>query len=128
MKRIFLTLLMLFMLAAGVQAQDGAPQVQPERFSSGDNFLVKVRPQSLNVHRLPAEESERVASLFKNDIVQLDFSRQTRQAQRDLEASRRAMDLKGEATTEAKPSAAAAPGNGEAALPHGAGREAGATP
>lgn len=69
MKRILLTLslLLVLALAAGVDAQ----AVQPERFSSGDNFLAKVRPDSLHVHRLPTPDSERVASLFKGEIVQV---------------------------------------------------------
>jgi hypothetical protein len=75
MKEMLLVLALLaFAVAAParfVHAQDAAPQVQPERFSSGDRFLARVRPESLHVHRLPAEDSERVASLFKNDIVQV---------------------------------------------------------
>lgn len=41
------------------------------RFTSGDRFLARVRVDSLHVHRLPAEDAERVASLFKDEIVQV---------------------------------------------------------
>lgn len=67
MKKLIFTLILMLALVASAQAQD----VQPERFSSGDRFLAKVRPESLHVHRLPADDAERVASLFKNEIVQV---------------------------------------------------------
>jgi hypothetical protein len=56
-----------------LHAQDATPTPPPglDEFSSGDNFLTRVRVDSLHVHRLPAEDSERVASLFKGEIVQV---------------------------------------------------------
>jgi hypothetical protein len=41
------------------------------RFSSGDQFLAKVIPESLHVHSAPALEASRSASLFDDEIVQV---------------------------------------------------------
>jgi hypothetical protein len=40
-------------------------------FSSGANFLARVDTDSLNVRRLPSEESDHIASLFDGDVVQV---------------------------------------------------------
>ena len=41
------------------------------RFSSGSRFLARVNVESLHVHRLPSQSAERVASLFKGEVVQV---------------------------------------------------------
>jgi hypothetical protein len=56
--------------AANPSSSEPAANVPFGRFSSGDNFLVRVDIESLIVRRLPTQESEHVASLFDGEIVQ----------------------------------------------------------
>jgi len=65
--RFLLLIGFLFVLAptSVLLAQDSL-----DTFSSGSRFLARVIPSSLNVHQFPSDDSDRVASLFKGDIVQ----------------------------------------------------------
>ena len=63
-----LILICLFLVLAPASALFA--QTSLDTFSSGSRFLVRVNPQSLNVHRFPSSDADRVASLFKGDIVQ----------------------------------------------------------
>lgn len=66
---------LLAVSSSPLQAQDTATPVPPPQgvphFSSGDQFLAKVIPDSLHVHNLPAEADARSASLFEDEIVQV---------------------------------------------------------
>lgn len=77
--RIVFTLLILvasFLVSTSALHAQDAPTPAPTaqgfaRFSSGDQFLAKVLPDSLHVHSLPAEDAARSASLFEDEIVQV---------------------------------------------------------
>lgn len=73
-----ITLLALTANLSPASALQTAPTLVPTpmtpgltRFTSGDRFRARVRVDSLHVHRLPAETADRVASLFKGEIVQV---------------------------------------------------------
>ncbi|MEO8393387.1 MAG: SH3 domain-containing protein [Chloroflexota bacterium] len=73
---ILIGLLLVIAPASSLFAQD-APTPMPtpildslNTFTSGSRFLVRVNTDSLNVHRFPSDNADRVASLFKGDIVQ----------------------------------------------------------
>lgn len=72
-----LSLTISFFVRTGVlYAQEDEPTPTPaveafNRFSSGDQFLAKVIPDSLNVRNLPTEDAPRSASLFEDEIVQV---------------------------------------------------------
>ncbi len=69
----------LILLSAAPLLAQGEPTATPSApvidslntFTSGSRFLARVHTESLNVHRFPSEDAERVASLFKGDIVQV---------------------------------------------------------
>ena len=71
-----LSLLLIGVVVGPVSAQAETPTPVPTvpgltRFSSGSRFLARVNVESLHVHRLPSQSAERVASLFKGEVVQV---------------------------------------------------------